>query len=122
MPTVAIVGASAARTKYGNKAVRAYRRQGWTVYPIHPSATEIEGVPAHRSVLDAPGPIDRIAMYVPPAVGLRVLDEIVAAHPAEFWLSPGAESAELLTAAAERGLDPVMACPIVAIGADPDVL
>jgi len=65
---------------------------------------------------------DRIALYVPPAVGLELLDQVVEARPVDFWLSPGTESSELLSAAAERGLDPVLACPIVAVGADPDPL
>ena len=32
MPSVAVVGASSAPHKYGNKAIRAYLRRGWTVY------------------------------------------------------------------------------------------
>ena len=42
--TVAIVGASADRRKFGNKAVRAYLRQGWKVYPVNPNRDEIEGI------------------------------------------------------------------------------
>ena len=32
MGTVAVIGASRERSKYGNRAVRAYLRQGWTVW------------------------------------------------------------------------------------------
>jgi len=34
--TVAIIGASADRQKYGNKSVRAHLKQGYDVFPVHP--------------------------------------------------------------------------------------
>ena len=37
MKTVAIIGASSNRAKYGNKALRAYERQGYRVIPINPN-------------------------------------------------------------------------------------
>ena len=40
--TIAIVGASADRAKYGNKAVRAFIQGGWTVYPVNPGVEEVE--------------------------------------------------------------------------------
>ena len=80
MPAVAIVGTSRDPEKYGNKAVRAYRSQGWTVYPIHPTEREIEGLAVRASVRDLPSGLDRITLYVPPAIGIRLLDDIVTAR------------------------------------------
>ena len=68
-PTVAIVGASTDRRKYGNKAVRAFAAQGYEVFPIHPTAAEIEGHKAYPSVLDLPVPrLDRVSLYLPPDI------------------------------------------------------
>ena len=44
MPVIAVIGASNDRTKFGNKAVRAYLSQGFTVYPVNPKAEEIENL------------------------------------------------------------------------------
>ena len=44
MKTVAIIGASSDRAKFGNKAVRAFQQQGCAVYPVNPKETEIEGL------------------------------------------------------------------------------
>ncbi len=63
---VAIVGASRDRDKFGNKAVRAFARRGFRVVPVHPTETEIEGHRAYRSVLDIPGRVDMVSLYVPP--------------------------------------------------------
>ena len=53
---VAVIGASNDRRKYGNKAVRAFRAQGYAVYPINPHETSIEGLHAYAKVTDVPGP------------------------------------------------------------------
>lgn len=119
---VAVIGASADRRKYGNKAVRAYVRQGWKVYPIHPTATEIEGLPVLRSILDIPEHVNRASLYLPPSVGMVVLGEIRQKGVDEFLVNPGAESDELIDTARSLGLDPTMTCSIVDIGMSPGSL
>ena len=57
---IAVVGASSARHKFGNKCVRAYAEAGWNVYPIHPTETEIEGLPAYPEVARVPVELDRV--------------------------------------------------------------
>jgi hypothetical protein len=117
--TVAIIGASADRSKFSNKAVRAFVRQGYAVIPIHPKALEIEGLKAYPSVVDVPGPIHMASLYVPPAVGERVLDDVARKGIVELWVNPGAESPELLAKARSLGLTPIVACSIVGIGESP---
>jgi len=114
MPSIAVIGASSDRTKYGNRAVRAYQAQGWTVYPVHPKEAVIEGIPAYRSIADVPQPVDRASLYVPPSVGIRLLDAISTHRVKELWVNPGAGSPELLTRAEQLGLATVEACSIVA--------
>jgi len=122
VPTVAVIGASADRSKYGNKAVRAYLRQGWTVYPVHPRATEIEGLRAYPSLRDVPAPLDRVSLYLPPENGLAVLDDLAAVPHTEFYVNPGAESPQLIARAEALGLQPIEACSIVEIGVSPSSL
>jgi len=119
MPSVAVIGASNDRTKYGNRAVRAYRRQGWTVYPVNLQAGDIEGLPAYQRIEDLPAGIDRYALYVPPAVGLTLLGAIAARRPGELFVNPGAESDALIAEAERLGLAPIQACSIVDIGERP---
>lgn len=117
--SVAIIGASNDPAKYGNKAVRAYLRQGWTVYPVSPKGGTIEGLDVHARLSDIPAAVDRVSMYVPPSVGIGLLDEIKAKAPKEFFLNPGAESDELVEQAKSAGLTPIVACSIIDIGEMP---
>jgi predicted CoA-binding protein len=117
--TVAVIGASNDRSKFGNRAVRAYRADGWDVYPVHPSAAVIEGLHAYPSILAVPVEIERATVYLPPEVTLGVLDEIARKHVRELFLNPGAEDDAVLARAETLGLRPIQACSIVDIGRDP---
>lgn len=120
-PTVAILGASADRSKFGNKSVRAHLKQGYDVYPVNPRGGEIEGLTAYESLADVPVQrLTRISVYLPPHIGLKMLDEVVAKGCDEFWLNPGSDSDELVAKARELGLDPIIACSIVDIGTSPN--
>jgi predicted CoA-binding protein len=114
MPSIAIIGASNDRTKYGNRAVRAYQAQGWTVYPVNPKESTIEGLPSFRSVADLPGPVDRASLYLPPEVGISLLPAIATRGTKELWVNPGAGSPALLARAKQLGLDAIEACSIIA--------
>ncbi len=117
--SVAIIGASADRNKYSNKAIRAYISQGWMVYPVNPNLTEIEGIPCYKSIEDVPEPIDRISVYVPPQIGKTLLPSIAKKKHTELYINPGAENEELIQQAQNLGLNPIYACSILAIGSHP---
>ncbi len=120
--SVAIIGASSQRDKFGNKAVRAYLQEGFTVYPVNPKESQIEDLPAFRSILDIPGPVDRASFYVPPAVGLKVIEEVAKKGVREVYLNPGSESLELVEKARSLGIEPIVACSILAVGVQPSSL
>ncbi len=116
---VAVIGASSDRSKFGNKALRAFRDRGDTVIPINPKEPEVEGEKTYKSVLDVPGRIDMATMYVAPAVGVKVLEEIAKKGIAEVWLNPGADGEEVIARAKALGLNAIVACSIVGIGKSP---
>lgn len=119
MKTVAVVGASANRRKFGNKAVRAFSAQGYHVIPVNPHETSIEGLPAVRSVADISGPVDMVSIYVPPAITLTVLDDLAEKEVGEVWLNPGSDDVAVVSRARALGLEVIQACSIVGIGDSP---
>jgi predicted CoA-binding protein len=113
-PTVAILGASADPAKYGYKSLRAHRANGYDVYPVNPKGGEIEGLTVYKSLADVPVEhLDRISVYLPPAIGMTVLEEIAAKGCNELWLNPGSDDPSVVERAQELGLNVIQACSIV---------
>ena len=122
MNTVAIIGASNNRAKFGNKAVRAFRQQGYTVLPVNLKEMEIEGLSAYRTIRDVPVRPRMVSVYLPPQVLLKILPDIAAKGCDELWLNPGTESDEVLAEAERCGLNVIQACSIVGVGMSPGSL
>ena len=120
--TVAVIGASTDRRKYGNVAVRTFKQRGYEVFPVTPKATEVEGLPAFPSISATPVRPDQVSGYLPPPVLLKVLPGIAAEGCDELWLNPGTESPEVLAEAERLGLNVVQACSIVGLGLSPEQL
>lgn len=115
-----IVGASSNPRKYGNKAVRAYRRAGHEVIPVNPNEDMVEGLATYADVREVPPPVDRVTFYIPAAIGFGVLRSLgQRGDIREVWLNPGAESPELIAEARRLGITPILACSIVDIGEIP---
>jgi uncharacterized protein len=117
--TVAVIGASNDRNKYGNKALRAFERQGYTVIPINPNVNEVEGHRAYPTVLDVPGDIEMATVYVHADAGVQVMENLAQKGVGEVWLNPGADDDEVVARARELGLNVIQACSIIGIGDSP---
>ena len=117
---VIVIGASNHRHKFGNRAVRAYRRQNHEVFPVNPHENEVEGLHCWHSVGEVPGEIDRTLFYVPPEIGAQIAGELAQrGRYGEVWLNPGAESPDLVQKLRGLGIEPILDCAIVAIGETP---
>lgn len=122
MKTVAVIGASSNREKWGNKAVRAFLQQGYTVFPVNPNEPEIEGLKTFASVRDVPVRPDTVTVYLPPPRLLKILSDIATRGCDELFLNPGTESAEVLAECERLGLNAIQACSIIAVGVSPGSL
>ena len=117
--SIAVIGASADHAKFGNKAVRAYLKKGWKVFPVNPKEKQLEGLQCFPAVEAIPEKIDAVSVYLPPAIGIGLLKGIQRKNPGIVYFNPGAESEEIKKNAGELGINAVFACSIRAIGEDP---
>lgn len=119
MKTVAILGASSDRHKFGNKSVRAHLKAGYRVFPINPRETEIEGQTAYPTLAALPERPERVSVYLPPAIGLELLPDIAATGANEVWFNPGASDDAVLAEAERLGVPAIDGCSIVDLGLTP---
>ena len=122
MSVVAIIGASNDRSRFSNKAVRAFLQKGHTVHPVNPREQTVEALKCHDSILDVPVRPDIISVYVRPERLLKLLPDIARRGCCELWLNPGTVSDEVLREAEMFGLKVTQLCSIVALGTSPDSL
>ncbi len=122
MKTVAVIGASEDKSKFGNKAVRAYKLQGHEVFPVNPKAGQVENLVAYPSISAVPVRPNLISVYVPPPIVLKLLAEIAAKGCDELWLNPGTDTPEVVAEAERLGLNVIQACSIVGVGMSPSQL
>jgi acyl-CoA synthetase (NDP forming) len=75
---VAVIGASSEDGKIGNSVMKNLINGGYKgqIYPIHPSATEILGRKAYKSVKDVPGKIDVAVFAIPAPLVAKALIEV----------------------------------------------
>ena len=103
--TFAVAGASQDRSKYGNKVFRAIIASGRTVYPLNPTAAEVEGDPAFASIANLPVVPESLSIVTPPHVTRQVIQQAIAAGVKNIWMQPGAEDEQASQAAREAGLN-----------------
>jgi acyl-CoA synthetase (NDP forming) len=75
---VAVIGASSEDGKIGNSVMKNLINGGYAgeIYPVHPSATEILGRKAYKSVKDVPGKIDVAVFAIPAPLVAKALVEV----------------------------------------------
>src|SRR2546429_745023 len=75
---VAVIGASAEEGKIGNSVMKNLINGGYQgeIYPINPSAGEIMGRKAYKSVKDVPGAIDVAVFAIPAKFVAQALTEV----------------------------------------------
>lgn len=114
----AVVGASRNRDKYGNKVLRAYLQRGRPVHCVHPTESEIEGVPCVRTIADLPDGVHGLSVITPPPVTEDVVRAAAAKGIGRLWMQPGAESQRALDLAAELGVETIARgpCLLVVLG------
>lgn len=112
--TLAVVGVSRNRAKYGNIAYRSLRDKGYDVLAVNPHQDEVEGDPCYPGLAALPRTPGGVVLVVPPAATERVVLEATAIGIRRIWMQPGAESEEAVRFCREQGISVVRdACIMV---------
>ena len=110
---VAVIGASAKPHRYSYQAVMLLKEKGYEVFPVHKRLKEIEGIPVFSSILEVPGPVDTVTLYVNADISSSMKEDFLKKRPRRIIFNPGAENPDLKSAAEASGIITVEGCTLV---------
>ncbi|NWG16030.1 MAG: CoA-binding protein [Chloroflexi bacterium] len=105
---IAVVGHSDKPDRESYKVGMYLRNAGYTVYPVNPAVTEIDGQPSYASLADVPEAIDIVDVFRRPENLPEIVDEAAAVGAKAVWAQLDVVHEEAARKAAEAGLDVVM--------------
>lgn len=111
----AVVGANEDPEKFGNRIYKKLKNHGYRVYPVNPNYSSVDGDKCYPDLSSLPEVPEVIDMVVSPKRGKPVIEEAARLGIRNIWLQPGTYDDELLGLIAQKGLNAVQACVLVAL-------
>ena len=105
LKTWAVVGATDKNEKFGNKIFTLLKRAGYTVFPVNPGVSTVNGEKCYPSLTDLPVKPDAVSFVVPPKVGEPIIAECAGLGIKNVWLQPGANGDSVVEAAKKQELN-----------------
>lgn len=106
-PSLAVVGVSADRKKFGNSIFRTLKERGVRVYPIHRSLKEVEGVRCYAALGELPEKVEGVVTVIPPKETENFVESCPGAGVKAIWMQQGSESVRAEARARELGMQVV---------------
>jgi len=101
---IAIIGMSRSEKKFGNLACKELRTKGYEIFPVHPEATEIEGIACYPNLMALEGKVDALWIAIPHQNVPQVLEEAAQIGLKKIWLQQGAWSKDVQVCIDRLGL------------------
>ncbi len=87
---------------------------GMRIVPVHPSAQTVHGEQGYPTLVDVPGHVDVVDVFVRSELAGAAVDEAIAIGAGAVWLQVGVIDQEAAARARMAGLDVVMdTCPAI---------
>jgi uncharacterized protein len=103
--TIAMVGASPDPARPSHGVMRYLVGEGYRVIPVHPTASEVLGEPAFRSLAEIEEPIDLVDVFRREEAAPEHAREAVEAGAKAFWLQLRLHSPDARAICQAAGLD-----------------
>jgi uncharacterized protein len=105
---VAVVGHSDNPSRTSYQIAQFLRRVGYTIYPVNPTVSQIDGEICYPSLKDVPEPIDIVDVFRRSEYLLSVVDDAIAAGTKTVWSQLGVYDAHAGQKALNAGLNVAM--------------
>lgn len=112
--TIAMVGASADKTKFSYGVLRVLHETGYDMIPVNPNpaVTEIRGIPVVGSLRDIDRPVDMVEVFRPKEELYGIAEQAIEIGAKVLWGQIGVYDDRAAKLAEDAGLKVVMdRCP-----------
>ena len=112
--TIAMVGASADKTKFSYGVLRVLHETGYDMIPVNPNPnlTEIRGIPVVQSLAEIDRSVDMVEVFRPKEEFYSIAEQAIAIGAKVLWGQIGVYNDRAAKLAEEAGLKVVMnRCP-----------
>jgi predicted CoA-binding protein len=106
--TVASVGLSSNQEKESYWIVSYLKEQGYRIFPVNPTATEILGEKAYPDLASIPEKVDVVQVFRKPEDVPPVVDEAIKIGAKVVWMQEGIRHEEAARKARAAGLQVIM--------------
>ena len=115
---IAVAGVSRQPRQAANAVFRKLKASGYEVFPVNPSASQVEGVPCYRDLASIPGSLDGVVIATKPAVGSEIVRQAAARGVRRVWFhrsfGEGSVSEDAVQACRAQGIDCIVGgCPLM---------
>lgn len=104
LKSIAVVGVSRNKDKFGNLVYRELKKSGYKVFAINPQADMVEGDRCYAGLGALPEKPGGVIVILPPDRTMAVIEETARLGIQYIWLQMGADSPEGEKHAQELGL------------------
>ena len=112
--TWAVVGLSTNTGRAAWSVARRIQGSGKRVVPVHPRAETVFDEPGYRTVLEVPGHLDVVDLFVNSRRVGAIVDQAIEAGAGAVWMQLDVEDPAAAARAAAAGLDVVVdRCPAI---------
>lgn len=114
----AVAGVSRDRNQPANLVFRKLKGAGYTVFPVNPQATELEGSACYPSITSLPEAVDGVVIATHPNAAAEVVTQCADRGISRVWFhrsfGSGSVSDEAVAACRARGIEPIVGgCPMM---------
>jgi uncharacterized protein len=103
--TYAVVGHSD-KKPFPRLTYNGLKKIGKLVYPVDPSATEIDGDRAYPDLQSLPGKVDAVVLELPKEETAAWVKRVAEAGITELWMHMNSDTPEAVAFAKEKGIQP----------------
>lgn len=105
---IALIGASRQKREYSRRLLSDLHQRGYEVFPVNPSADQIDGQRCYARVQDVPGPVERAIVVLPPDKSEQAVLDCAEAGIRDVWLhnhiAAGVQNTRAIYQAEQHGI------------------